>query len=70
MAGDFIEVNGARLWYEITGEGEPVIQIHGAGFGHFNFGPVTPLLSGEFRCIDYDMRGYGQSDKPEQDYDL
>jgi len=70
MAGDFIEVNGARLWYEITGEGEPVIQIHGAGFGHFNFGPVTPLLSGEFRCIDYDMRGYGQSDKPEQHYDL
>jgi 3-oxoadipate enol-lactonase len=70
VAGDFIEVNGARLWHEITGEGEPVIQIHGAGFGHFNFGPVTPLLSGEFRCIDYDMRGYGQSDKPEQDYDL
>jgi 3-oxoadipate enol-lactonase len=70
MAGDLIEVNGARLWYEITGEGEPVIQIHGAGFGHFNFGPVTPLLSGEFRCIDYDMRGYGQSEKPEQHYDL
>jgi pimeloyl-ACP methyl ester carboxylesterase len=70
VAGDFIEVNGARLWYEISGEGEPVIQIHGAGFGHFNFGPVTPLLSGEFRLIDYDMRGYGQSEKPEQDYDL
>jgi pimeloyl-ACP methyl ester carboxylesterase len=70
MAGDFIEVDGARLWYEITGEGEPVLQIHGAGFGHFNFGPVTPLLSGEFRCIDYDQRGYGQSEKPEQHYDL
>jgi pimeloyl-ACP methyl ester carboxylesterase len=70
MAGDFIEVNGARLWYEITGEGEPILQIHGAGFGHFNFGPVTPLLSREFRCIDYDQRGYGASEKPEQHYDL
>lgn len=70
MAGDFIDVNGARLWYEISGEGEPVLQIHGAGFGHFNFGPVTPLLSREFRCIDYDQRGYGQSEKPEQHYDL
>jgi pimeloyl-ACP methyl ester carboxylesterase len=70
MAGDFIEVNGARLWYEITGEGEPILQIHGAGFGHFNFGPVTPLLSREFRCIDYDQRGYGESEKPEQHYDL
>jgi pimeloyl-ACP methyl ester carboxylesterase len=70
MADDFIEVRGARLWHEITGDGEPVLQIHGAGFGHFNFGPVTPLLSAEFRCIDYDQRGYGQSEKPEQDYDL
>lgn len=70
MPGEMIEVNGARLWHEISGDGEPVLQIHGAGFGHFNFGPVTPLLSREFRCIDYDQRGYGQSDKPEQHYDL
>ncbi len=35
-------VNGVDLWYEVTGEGEPVLQIHGAGFGHFNFAPATP----------------------------
>ena len=34
-----IEVNGVNLWHRITGEGEPVIQIHGAGFGHFNLDP-------------------------------
>ena len=68
--GDFIEVRGARLWYQVTGTGEPVLQIHGSGFGHFNFGPATPILSEEFRCIDYDQRGYGQSEKPEQHYDL
>jgi pimeloyl-ACP methyl ester carboxylesterase len=67
---DRIEVNGASLWYEITGQGEPVLQIHGSGFGHFNFGPATPILSRRFQCIDYDQRGYGASDKPEQDYDL
>ena len=66
----FIDVRGARLWYEVTGSGEPVLQIHGSGFGPFNFGPATPLLSAEFRCIDYDQRGYGQSEKPEQNYDL
>lgn len=70
QAGEMIEVRGAKLWHQITGEGEPVLQIHGSGFGHFNFGPATPLLSGQFRCIDYDQRGYGQSEKPEQDYDL
>ena len=64
------QVNGVELWYQVTGEGEPVVQIHGAGFGHFNFAPATPVLSERFRVIDYDMRGYGQSDRPIQDYDM
>ena len=63
-------VNGVDLWYRITGDGEPVLQIHGAGFGHFNFEPCTPELSKHFRVVDYDMRGYGQSDRPVQDYDM
>jgi 3-oxoadipate enol-lactonase len=64
------QVNGVELWYEITGEGEPVLQIHGAGFGHFNFAPATPAIAKRFQVIDYDMRGYGQSDRPVQDYDM
>ena len=65
-----IEVNGVNLWHRITGEGEPVIQIHGAGFGHFNLDPSTPVLSQHFRVVDFDMRGYGASDKPLQHYDM
>ena len=64
------QVNGIELWYEITGDGEPVVQIHGAGFGHFNFAPATPALAEHFKVIDYDMRGYGQSDRPVQHYDM
>lgn len=63
-------VNGVRIWYQETGEGEPVIQIHGAGFGHFNFATATPVLSKSFRCIDFDMRGYGQSERAFQHYDM
>jgi len=63
-------VNGVELWYEVTGEGEPVIQIHGAGFGHFNFAPATAHLARHFQVVDYDMRGYGQSDRPVQRYDM
>jgi 3-oxoadipate enol-lactonase len=63
-------INGARIWYKETGEGDPVIQIHGAGFGHFNFATATPILSQTFRCIDFDMRGYGQSERPLQRYDM
>ncbi|HZR91774.1 MAG TPA: alpha/beta hydrolase [Gaiellaceae bacterium] len=65
-----IEVNGVNLWHRVTGEGEPVIQIHGAGFGHYNLDPATPALSQRFQVIDFDMRGYGASDKPLQHYDM
>ncbi|MDP6475959.1 MAG: alpha/beta fold hydrolase [Alphaproteobacteria bacterium] len=66
----FAEINGAKLWYEVTGEGEPVMHIHGAGFGHFNFATATPVESKYFQCVDYDQRGYGLSEKPIQDYDM
>jgi len=64
------EVNGVNLWYQVSGEGEPVVQIHGAGFGHFNLAPATPEISKHFKVVDYDMRGYGQSDRPIQHYDM
>ena len=63
-------VNGADLWYDVTGEGEPVVQIHGAGFGHFNFAPATPELAKSFKVVDFDLRGYGASDRPLQHYDM
>jgi pimeloyl-ACP methyl ester carboxylesterase len=46
------------------------VQIHGAGFGHFNFAPATPELAKQFTVIDFDMRGYGRSDRPVQRYDM
>ena len=70
MEGEMIEVNGINLWHRITGDGHPVVQIHGAGFGHFNLDPVTPILSDHFKVVDYDQRGYGSSDKPDQHYDM
>ncbi len=67
-----IRVNGATLWYDLGGKrGKDVIaQIHGAGFGHDNFAAVSPLLSKYYQVLDYDMRGYGLSQRPLQRYDL
>ena len=58
------------MWYKETGQGEPIIQIHGSGSGHFNFATATPILSQTFRCVDFDMRGYGQSERPFQQYSM
>lgn len=65
-----IVVNGARLWYEFTGEGETVVQIGGAVSAHEGYATITPGLSEHYRVLDYDHRGYGQSDRPAQRYTL
>jgi pimeloyl-ACP methyl ester carboxylesterase len=60
----YVTANGYRHWYEVNGEGEPVVQVHGAALGHYNFMKVTPIISKHFKVYDYDMIGYHGSDKP------
>ena len=59
-----------RIWYEVTGEGEPLFQLHGAGLGHQNFSRVTPVLSQHFKVVDLDMVGYGESSPVPPGYTL
>lgn len=66
----FADVNGARLYYEINGSGPTVIQIGGAVNGHEGYGLITPHMTPHFSVIDYDHRGYGQSDRPNQRYTM
>lgn len=65
-----LQINGAALWCRVAGDGVPIVQVHGSGFGHRNFDPATPELSKRFRVIDYDQRGYGRSERLAQDYDM
>src|SRR5713226_19022 len=67
-----VNFNGAKHWYDLKGKaGRPIIvQIHGAGFGHDNFASVSPLLAKEYQVLDYDLIGYGLSDRPVQHYDM
>lgn len=65
-----VDVNGVNLWYEFTGEGETVVQIGGAVSAHEGYATITPGLSEHYRVLDYDHRGYGQSDRPDQRYTL
>src|SRR6476659_4653255 len=64
------DVNGAHIYYEISGSGPPVIQIGGAVNGHEGYGLITPLLADRFTVIDFDHRGYGLSDRPDQKYTM
>ena len=52
---------GETIWYKVTGEGKPLLQIHGSAFGHRNFEKLTPLCARDFAVIDFDLPGYGES---------
>ncbi len=63
-----VMVDGCRIWYEVAGEGETMLHIGGAGFGHENFNAVRERMRRQFKVIEFDLRGYGLSDRPEQEY--
>ncbi len=63
-------VRGCQLWYEISGEGDYLLQIGGAGFAHENFALVTDSMTKHFSVIEFDLRGYGLSERPVQEYSM
>ena len=60
-----VSVNGLGLFYEIEGEGEPVVLIPGFAAGRWIWFKQTANLSRKFRVIVFDPRGVSASDKPE-----
>lgn len=66
-----ITVHGLRLAYrEYTGEGRPLVLLHGVASNARIWLPVVPLLAPRFRVLAVDQRGHGQSDKPSSGYDF
>lgn len=58
---------GVRIHYQVEGEGEPVLLIHGysvTGDINWRFPGVISLLAQDYRVITLDNRGHGKSDKP------
>ena len=64
------QVNGVDLWYEISGAGEPGRPDPRRRVRPFPFAPATPELAKHFQVVDFDLRGYGKSERPVQDYDM
>lgn len=62
------KVNGVSISYEITGSGRPLILTHGLGGNAQRWEPLVPELSHHYQVLTWDVRGHGQSDKPEGDY--
>ena len=55
----YVEVAGLRTWHEVTGEGEPVVLLHGAFGGASSFHAQTPyLVAAGYRVHVPERRGH------------
>lgn len=62
----FTATDGARLYYEVTGEGAPLLLVAGQAQDRANWTGARDDFAARHRVIVFDHRGTGDSDKPEQ----
>jgi pimeloyl-ACP methyl ester carboxylesterase len=56
--------DGVNLYYEETGEGDPVVFVHEFGGDHRSWEPQVRFFSRRYRCITFNARGYPPSAVP------
>ena len=58
----YVPVNGIRVYYEVYGEGSPVVLLHGAFYTiDMNWGQLLPELSKTRKVIAIEMQGHGHT---------
>jgi pimeloyl-ACP methyl ester carboxylesterase len=61
--------DGTSIYYEVLGEGEPLVLIEGLGYAHWMWVEQRPL-SEHVKLVIYDNRGAGLSSKPKGPYTM
>ncbi|MEH1844939.1 MAG: alpha/beta fold hydrolase [Nostoc sp.] len=64
------QANGVQLHYVRGGQGPVVLLWHGFLETWYCWRKIMPVLAKQYTVIAPDMRGYGDSDKPDHGYDV
>ncbi|MBT6210235.1 MAG: alpha/beta hydrolase [Woeseia sp.] len=56
-----VKVRDGEIYYEVAGEGAPIVFAHGVGGNHTIWFQQLPEFSSQFRTITFDHRGFGNS---------
>lgn len=59
--GARVEVNGMQMYYETSGEGDPLIVLHGAYMNIPTMGEIIPILARSRQVIAVEMQGHGRT---------
>ncbi|MFA4824321.1 MAG: alpha/beta fold hydrolase [Methanoregula sp.] len=65
-----VHVNDITMYYEIFGEGEPLLVIQGMGVDISSVAQMNKRLGEKYRVIVFDSRGTGRTDKPDIPYSI
>lgn len=57
----FADINGAKIYYEVAGEGQPFLMVHAGIANKDMWDDQFDFFAQKYKVVRYDMRGYGQS---------
>lgn len=63
-------VNGITMYYEVHGEGEPLVLIGGLSNDVSDYRFIVPELATRYQVLAFDNRGAGRTEKPDAPYSI
>src|SRR3569833_255666 len=67
----YAPVNGIKVYYEVYGEGRPIILLHGAFYTiELNWAQLIPELSKTRKVIALEMQGHGHTPYSDRKLDI
>ena len=66
--GRTVRLNGIEMYYEATGQGEPLVLLHAFNESGLTWSSMVPELAKSYRVIVPDLRGHGRSTNPDKEF--
>lgn len=60
--GTTVEVNGMQMYYEVSGEGDPLVVLHGAYMNIQTMGEIVPRLAETHKVYALEFQGHGRTE--------
>ena len=64
--GQYVDVNGMKMYYEVTGSGEPIVVLHGAYMNIPTMGEIIPRLAETRTIYALEFQGHGRTNDIER----
>ena len=65
-----LKLSDLSIYYEVNGEGEPILLLHGLGSSLRDWEQQIPVFAQHYQVIACDVRGHGRSSKPPGPYSI